>query len=401
MSESNIYNTFKFINPVDDTLTSVIGEKNLKITNTSVPNRPLESFMNSDGGPTGYLSVVRPNLVPTTLDPFTWYFKISDNADKSYLELGGAYEDPLDDPAYFNNRIKHNEMLMVSDKVGQGGLLRLVYNPLSGGSGLYHTDTGSGGFTIEEAQGNLDIKTVGGYDMTLQSSNQINLNSSDNVNINCGVNLIANCSDNIIMTANNDSISFTADDNLTLLSSGLGNINLDAPNINSYNYSMPICFTGSKLDDNFTYNVGGQQFENVYNLSYGIPYQFISNSPQSGYTSNIWKIDFALNCYDCATTGDKGLALYIEFQDQATTVYTPLTYNLNTPYAVYQTSSSYNGVAHNQFQNFNWSDYVDFSSMVGTGSGNVPLTVLLYWAGDAPTNNKFNITITLTRTNFI
>ena len=196
------------------------------------------------------------------------------------------------------------------------------------------------------------------------------------------------------------SISLTANDNITLLSNGLGNINLDAPNINSYNYSMPICFTGSKIAESFNYSFGGQQFENVYNLSYSIPYQFFSNSPQVGYTSNIWKIDFGLNCYDCSITGDKGVALYIQFLDQASTVYMPITYNFDTPYAVYQSSASFGGV-HNQFQNFNWSDYVDFTTMTGTGSGNVPLTVALYWAGDMGTNNKFNITITLTRTNLI
>ena len=379
MSESNIYNTYKFINPVDDTLTSVIGEKNLKITNTSVSNRPLESFMNSDGGLAGYLSVISQNLVPTILDPFSWYFKISDDADKSYLELGGSFQPPADDPAYFNNRIKHNEILMVSDKVGQGGLLRLVYNPLSSGSGLFHTDTAGGGFTIESGNGILDLNTVGGYDMTLQSSSQINFNSSDNININAGVNLFATCSDNIIMATTTDSISFIANNNLSLVSNALGNINLNAPNINSNNYAMPICFTTSVLSNNFNYDFGGQNFQNVYHLDYNIPYQFISDSPLTGYTSNIWKIEFALNCYDCATTGDRGVALYIEFNDQASGIYTPLTYNLNTPYAVWQNPSTFSGV-HSNFQNFNWTDYVDFSAMVGTGSGNVPLSMALYWA---------------------
>ncbi len=212
--------------------------------------------------------------------------------------------------------------------------------------------------------------------------------------------LISLTSDIVSNTLNIDAASISATNNLTLLSSGLGNINLNAQNINSYSYSMPICFTGSKLADNFNYSLGGQQFENVYNLSYGIPYQFISDSPQVGYTSNIWKIEFALNCYDCLTTGDRGVALYIQFQDQNSNIYIPVTYNLDTPYAVWQNSAQYSGT-HLNFQNFNWTDYVDFSSMVGTGSGNVPLTVSLYWAGDSVTSNKFNLTITLTRTNVI
>ena len=211
---NTIYNNLQLIDPTDISLKTNITEQNVKFENssTSNPNRPLESFMNSNGGIGGYLSVLSRNLVPTTLDPFSWYFKISDASDLSYLELGGAFEDPLGDPAYFNNRIKHNEMLMVSDKVGQGGLLRLVYNPLSGGSGLYHSDTGSGGFTIEETQGNLDITTVGGYDMTLQSSNQINLNSIDNININAGVNILASNTDNGITSFNTKNGNFTSGD---------------------------------------------------------------------------------------------------------------------------------------------------------------------------------------------
>lgn len=207
---NTIYNNLQLIDPADTSLKTNITEKNVKFENssTSNPNRPLESFMNSNGGIGGYLSILSRNLVPTTLDPFSWYFKINDASNLSYLELGGAYEDPADDPAYFNNRIKHNEMLMASDKVGQGGLLRLVYNPLSGGSGLYHTDTGSGGFTIEEAQGNLDIKTLGGYDITVQSSNQINLNSNDNINLNAGVNCFISCvpsgGSNLIRLNSND-----------------------------------------------------------------------------------------------------------------------------------------------------------------------------------------------------
>ena len=118
--------------------------------------------------------------------------------------------------------------------------------------------------------------------MTLQSSNQINLNSSDNVNINCGVNLIATCSDNIIMTANNDSISFTADDNITLLSNGLGNINLNAPNINSYNYAMPICFEFVEENRTYNYGSGGQNWELAWTQNLNVPPQFFVDTPQAG-----------------------------------------------------------------------------------------------------------------------
>ena len=181
MSEINIYNSFKLINPIDPTLISNFNENNLQITNSSNSNRPLVSAMNSSGGIGGYLSVLSRNLIPTSIDPFSWFFKISDDNNKSFLELGGSYQDPLEDPEYFNNRIKHNEILMVSDKVGIGGLLRLVYNPRSEGSGLYHTDTVSGGFTIEEGSGPLNINSIIN-DIAITSPTQIKLNS-DLVNI--------------------------------------------------------------------------------------------------------------------------------------------------------------------------------------------------------------------------
>jgi hypothetical protein len=158
---NTIYNNLQIIDPSFSNLKTNITNENVKFenSNTSNTNRPLESFFTCNGSLAGYLSVLSRNLTPTPADPFSWYFKISDDADKSFLELGGRYDNPLDDPAYFNNRIKHNEILMASDQLGEGGLLRLVYNPRSGGSGLYHADSGGGEFTIEEAN-DLNIKSI-------------------------------------------------------------------------------------------------------------------------------------------------------------------------------------------------------------------------------------------------
>jgi hypothetical protein len=234
---------------------------------------------------------------------------------------------------------------------------------------------------------------------TISNNNNNAMNITADGTLTClGNNLNLNANDNITMTATNDAIDITADDSISLISAGLKAVNLNAPNIDSYSYAMPICFTRER-EDIFTYNLGGQTMELVYNTSVNVPYQFFSDTPQIGYTSSIWKIDFALNCYDCSNTGDKGIALYIEFQDQASTIYTPITYNLDTPYAVWQPSSSYNGLTHSQFQNFNWSDLINLSSLSGTGSGNVPLNMSLYFAGDSGFNAKFRLALTLTRTN--
>ena len=243
---------------------------------------------------------------------------------------------------------------------------------------------------LNTPSGNIGLTS--GIDIVTLATNTINLDAGLNINLNAFYG-------NIGLTSGG-AIGITAGADMTLSSPNLYNINLDAENLNAYGYALPICFTRER-HDNFSYNVGGQQMEQVYNLQMAVPYQFFADTPQANYTSSVWKIDFALNCYDCSLTGDKGRALYIEFTDQNGTVYTPNTYNLEFPYAIWGNSSSYNGVSHSNFQNFNWSDFVDFNAMTSTGSGNLPLNCYLYFAGDDPLNAKFIMTVTLTRTNQI
>jgi hypothetical protein len=183
-------------------------------------------------------------------------------------------------------------------------------------------------------------------------------------------------------------------------------IRLDGYSINSYGYAMPICFTRERADT-FSYNFNGtgipQTIEQVYLTSFAIPNYFTTESPSPTYTSTIWKVDFALNCWNCSTTGDKGLALFFTLQD-ATTTYnmSPQTYNANTPYAVYNQSSTYtSGSGNNNFQNFNWSDFIDLAVLQGQGSGALPLNLLLNFGADNPFNCKFQMTVTLTRTNLV
>lgn len=238
----------------------------------------------------------------------------------------------------------------------------LTYNTASGQFLKYPTAQGNESFVNTSTGENLTISSVG-------------LNSSN-------------------------SISLTANDNITLNSNGLGNINLDVPNIDSYTYSMPICFTRER-SDTFSYTSGGQTVEIVYTTDFNIPYQFVAENPLFGYTSKKWKIDFSLNCFNCSNLGDKGIALFIVFQDQASTYYLPNNYNPDTPYAKWQNGSTYSSPAYGGFQNFNWTDYIDLSGLSGTGSGNVPLIMTLAFAGDSGFSCNFHMTCTLTRTNLI
>ena len=205
----------------------------------------------------------------------------------------------------------------------------------------------------------------------------------------------------LYLTSNQTNLALTASTgDITTNVNGVGNILLDAPNINSFNYAMPICFTREQADT-FTYTLGGQTFQNVYFTSVNIPYQFFTETPTSGYTSTFWKIDFALNCYNNSNVGDKALAMYIQFEDQATNPYSPITYNQTIPYAVWQNPSTFTNASQPPFQNFNWTDIIDFTGLANTGSGNVPLIMNLFVAGDTAFTCNFQMVMTLTRTNLI
>ena len=244
--------------------------------------------------------------------------------------------------------------------------------------------------------------TIGSNPSTLFGMN-INTNTGTPFTITGDTGLTANITDDISLTSITKSITLTAEDNLSLVSSALGNINLDAPNINSYSYALPICFTRERVDG-FSYNLGGgspQTFENVYTTNFALPYQFVSDTPQSGYFSSYWKIEVALNCYGSTNLGDKGLAFYIAFEDQSSNVYLPVAYNDVTPHAKWQNPSTYNNGSWNNFQNFNWTDLIDLSALSGTGSGTVPFNMRLWCAGDTNFSTNFNLVVTFTRTNLI
>jgi len=200
-----------------------------------------------------------------------------------------------------------------------------------------------------------------------------------------------------ISNDNGNDMNITADGNLTITADN--NINLDAYNVNSFNFAMPICFTRER-NDTFAYTFAGQTWELVYTTSVAVPSQLFSDNINP-YTSSYWKIDFALNCFNNSSIGDKGLSMYIEFEDQSLATYLPNAYNLTTPYAVYQTSSLFSNAPQPPFQNFNWSDIIDFSGLVNTGSGNVPLNMKLWVAGDSAFTCNFKMVMTLTRTNLV
>ena len=289
------------------------------------------------------------------------------------------------EPSPASNTVQFNDTILVSATVGEEAILS------------------PSGLTFNTLANPTIISNTGGYDLTVQSSNQLILNSYDNVNINAGVGLLVNASDYISMTANNDTIYFQADDDITLNSAGFGNINLNALNINSYGYAVPLCF--DVYDTNVINYGGGQTLTNVFITNVNIPSPFIVDTPQLGYTSNKWKIDFTLQTWNAGgqnNSSDKALAFYINFNDQAMNYYTPIIFTDITPYCKHNNNSTWTaGGSNAEFQSYTWTDYIDFSALGGLGSGYLPLKLNLYMGSDNPKDFTFKLLCSLTRTNIL
>jgi hypothetical protein len=163
---------------------------------------------------------------------------------------------------------------------------------------------------------------------------------------------------------------------------------------------LPISFHLLETPLFFSYTIGTQTFELVYQSNFDVPTEFFADTPLTGYTSTFWKIDFDMNTWDGVNMSNKGFAIYIDFNDQALNTYTPLLYNLSTPFCRFSNFSEWSGTT-NSLQSINWSDMIDFSSLATTTSKNLPLKVNLYIAGDGSISASFSWKVGLTRTNNI
>jgi hypothetical protein len=202
----------------------------------------------------------------------------------------------------------------------------------------------------------------------------------------------------ITMTASNEYITITSDDDLTLTSANQGNINLNAPNINSYGWALPICL--NFFDQNsYNYGAGGQILQDVYQVGFTVPNQFFSDVPQSGYTATRWQINYDLNQFNMSDNGDKGFAMYFELWDSNSNVYSPFLYNQLTPFCRWNNSAGFSNGTYSNFSSVNWCDYVDLGGLAGTFDGN--LTLHLYVAGNNPFSSEFKLKLGFTRINRI
>ena len=257
-------------------------------------------------------------------------------------------------------------------------------------------------FTVTSNTG-YDLNITNSINMT--SGADINLNATNGQVVNNVTGFTVNASDYIQMTANNDFITMTADDDITLNSNSLGNIALNAPNINSYNYAMPICFDILTIDRNSGNTTGGQNWDKIWTEKANLPPQFFVDTPISGYTSSNWRIDFTIQTWNAGgqnNQSDKALAYYIDFEDQNSNIYTPVIFNKTYPFCRHNNNSTWSGGGSNtEFQPFTWTDYVDFSGLATSGSGNLPLNIRLFFTSDNSKNFQFSMKVGLTRTNIL
>jgi hypothetical protein len=258
------------------------------------------------------------------------------------------------------------------------------------------------------------LTNAGGQDMTITSSNQLILNSSDNIALSAGVNCLISCASgggsNLIRLNSNDNKTEIGDVdgifNGTILTVDdfIQTIDLNACNMNSYTYAVPICFDFIEIDRNYNYTSGGQNWEQVWQQSLNVPSQFFVLTPPLGYTSTKWKIEFSLNTWSTSGTNgsDKALAFYIDFLDQNSNIYSTYIFDKNKPFCNWYNDSTWSqGGSITQLSPHTWTDYVDFQPLVSTGSGNLPLKFNLYISANNPRQFDFSYKLGLTRTNLL
>ena len=253
------------------------------------------------------------------------------------------------------------------------------------------------------SSGDIDLTSITDGAITVTAgpnndgTNIIELNAPyGDINLTSGADINITGTDNTHIDATNNSIVLTANTNITLDSVNLGIIGLNAPNINSYGYAMPICFNKFEKG-NWKYTLGSQVFQDVFSVSpinIALPTNFFAENPPASYTSTIWQINFDMNCFNMTNTDDKAFAIYLNFIDSNNIIYEPVIYNEKTPYCKWDNPSTFSG-ANGNFKTVNFCDYIDFANLVN--SNNATLQLQMFIAGDNAmdvTNYRFKLGFT-------
>jgi hypothetical protein len=219
----------------------------------------------------------------------------------------------------------------------------------------------------------------------IDGSNRLELNGNGtSISVNSkdqfayiGDNTGAGHSTQIIVSDPNYSVDFNNAKNLTATFS-------------SQPFYLPICFS-SKSGGSATY-VAPSTWVQLHHFSIPFPSLLVDNDN----LNTTWKIEFQLQTTNMTDQANKELAIYIDFQDISTNIYTPFLFNQNTPFTTNKNPSTYSA-SSTQSENYGWTDYVDFSGM----NGATPIEFQLWWFANGTNNFDFSLLVTLTRTNLI
>jgi hypothetical protein len=244
--------------------------------------------------------------------------------------------------------------------------------------------------------GSADTVTINPTNITFATTSA----TATNISNNNSQALIITGDGALYLTSNQTNLALTASSgDITTNVNGVGNILLDAPNINSFSYAMPICFD-VRDGGSISYG-GGQTLTLVYQTNVNFPPEFFTETPTSGYTSTTWRIDFTLHTWNAGgqhNSSDKARAHYIDFIDQSTNLYTPFIFDATTPFCYHNVDSTWTaGGSNSEFIPFSWTDYVDFNGLVSTGAGNLPLKLNLYMGSNNQKHFTFKLVCGFTR----
>ena len=241
----------------------------------------------------------------------------------------------------------------------------------------------------------ININSTTATPFTIASMSDI-LMTSVNTTFDSATSITITGGDNLTLNATNDSIGINANNNISLDSDNLGNINLNAPNVNSNGWAMPICLNHFS-EDVWSYTLGGQVFEDVFSsnpIIIPLPQIFFADNPVNGYTTTRWQINFDMNCWDMTNTNDKGFAIYLSFLDVNSNLYEPFLYNQLTPFCKWDNGATFSG-ANSNFKTVNFCDWISFAGLVGSFDSNIRLQMNI--AGDNPMNCKYRFKLGFTR----
>jgi hypothetical protein len=400
-TSSNVLTVNNEINITNGTQTSTFNNNSINLSSTAVPI-PLSIIIQADTTP-----LIKPQFVITDNTTYACGIEIGSDLNGVFSANFSSGEVAYFEPNKFtmrnnpiassattdieitNSNITIQDLNQPTNRSWLADAGSLTIN--DGSSSTSYIDAGTATFT---ATGSGQFISASPYIITFNNgvvSPAIGLNGANQLLVQAtssGIVLDSGASNTLIGDTSNSS-----NKTQIIVNDTHREIDLNATDIlsnaGSGTYVMPIQFT-NKFSSSYDYNSGGS-WQMVRDNKMNLPNELLTVT--GGY--NVWKMDFALNCYNMTTQSDKAYAMYVVFLDNVGNPFQTWLFNNNTPYTTYKNSSSY-GNTSSQIENFVYTDYVDFSGATGS-----PITIQLWRFGDNNCQTDFNWLLTLSKTNLV